>query len=334
MRLQKSKIIALASVILMVNACKCNNKQTPSGEKAVYIYQFQKAPSLTPADSKKMVTDFLGIADVHDLTINKDENVAYFVSDDNVNTTFEQNLTNGNFAFSKLPGSFMGQSTPQLPSVEEAQKIAENFMTSKNLSPTNKGEMRLVHTGGVRSQNVTNGKQGGPITDKLITFTYGRVIDSLPVIGAGSKIIVNVGDKGEVVGMTRRWRELNTGEKKEVKPEEMITEEVAREQAKKQIQSEFGGNANFEITRSTRSYYDGNGNILQPVWAFEATINLNQQDKNLKPVKYLSIISMLKDSPEPLQLQTLDPKAKELIKAVQRGRDSTQINNRDASPRD
>lgn len=334
MRLLPFKIIVLASVILTVNACKCNNTQNPGGKNAVYVYPFQKTPPITAEDSKKMVTDFLGIEKVHDLTVNKDENIAYFVADDNVNTTFEENLTNGNFAFSKLPESYMSKASPQLPSVQEAQKIAEDFLVSKKLAPRQKGEMRLVHTGGVRSQAVINGQQGGPITDKLITFTYGRVVDSLPVIGPGSKIIINVGDKGEIVGMTRRWRELNTGEKKEVKPEEMITQKEAEEKAGQQIRSEFGENTNFEITRTTKSYYDDNGNILQPVWAFEATLNLNQQDKNLQPAKYLAVIPMMKNSPEPLQLQTLDPRAKELIKTVQPGRDSTQIRGRDSLPND
>ncbi len=333
MKLKQIKLLTLIFISITVNGCKCNN-QNPGAGKPVYIYAFEKGPAFTTDNSKKMITDYLGITNVHDLTVNQDENIAYFVADDDVNTTFEQDLTNGNFAFSKLTKAYMDEPKLQLPSKEEAVRIAENFMASKNISPENKGEMRLVHSGGVRSQAVLNGQQGGPVVDKLITLTYGRVIDSLPVIGAGSKIVINIGDKGEVFGMIRRWRELNLSEKKEVKPEEMITNKEAEEMAKKQIMTEFGQKANFEISRTTKSYYDGNGNILQPVWAFEATINLNQQDKNVQPVKYLSIISMLKNSPEPIQLQTLDPRAKELIKSVQPGRDTTRQNNGDIKSND
>ena len=43
---------------------------------------------------------------------------------------------------------------------------------------------------------------------------------------------------------------------------------------------------------------------------------------------------MLKNSPEPIQLQTLDPRAKELIKSVQPGRDTKRQNNGDIKSND
>ena len=312
-------------IITGFSACKCNQTPQNKGEQ-IYLYSFEKNAPLTTDSSKQMVSNYLGIKDVHDLTVNKDENVAYFVSDSDVNTTFEQNLTNGNFEFSKLTAAY-NNLVPRLPSKDEAVKIAENYMSSQNISPKDMAQLKLVHTGGVRAQSVLDGQRAGPIVDKLITLTYGRVIDSLPVIGSGSKIIVNIGDKGEVMGMTRRWRELNMGEKKQAKAEELFTKAEAEEQAKKQIQAEFG-QVPYEIRSSAKSYYDGNGNYLQPVWAFDAMVNLSQ-DKNVQSVRYLCIVPMLKNTPEPLQLNVVDPRAKEMIKSSQPGRDSTHLNNRD-----
>ena len=317
--------LAVLFILPGFSSCKCN--QTPENKGGqVYLYSFEKSEPVTTDSSKQMISNYLGIKDVHDLTVNKDENVAYFVSDSDVNITFEQNLTNGNFEFSKITSAY-NHLVPTLPSKDEAVKIAENYMSSKNISPRDMTQLKLVHTGGVRAQAVVNGQRGGPVIDKLITLTYGRVIDSLQVIGAGSKIIINIGDKGEVMGVTRRWREVNMGEKKEVKAEEMFTKEEATEQAKKQIQAEFG-QVPYEIKSSVKSYYDGNGNYLQPVWAFNAVVSLNDKDKKLQQANYLCIIPMLKDTPEPLRLNVLDPKAREMIKSAPAS-DSIHVNKRD-----
>jgi hypothetical protein len=236
----------------------------------------------------------------------------YYVSADSVNATFEQNLTNGNFEFRKLPKDY-GNVVPKLPSTEEARRIAEGFLQSRKVAPRNASELKLVHTGGVREQAVVGGQRAGPVIDKLITLTYGRELDGLQVIGAGSKVVINIGDKGEVVGMIHRWRELDRGSAKAVQAGEAITQAEAEEQARKQIQEEFG-QVPYEIRSAVKSYYDRNGSYLQPVWAFNVQLNLNRTDKNVPPVQYLCVIPMLKDSPESLQLTERDPRAKELIK--------------------
>src|SRR5664279_3007153 len=100
-------IICLATsfVTMSLTSCKCS--QTPGNKgQEVYLYTFEKGEPITTDSSKQMVKNYLGIKDVHDLTINQDENVAYFVSDSDVNSTFEQNLSNGNFVFSKLTAAY------------------------------------------------------------------------------------------------------------------------------------------------------------------------------------------------------------------------------------
>jgi len=311
--------LSAVSIAICADSCKCSRTQ-PMQKDQVYLYSFEKTNPVTTDDSKQMINDYLGIKDAKNLTLNKDENVVYFVSDADVNTTFEQNLSNGNFEFSKITKQY-DDLVPELPSKDEAVKLAENFMKNKNIFPGNAAQLQLIHNGGVRSQAVVNGQKAGPVVDKLITLTYGRVLDSIPVIGAGSKIIINIGDKGEVLGLIRRWREVNVSDRKLLKAEEMFTQNEAEEQARKQVQAEFG-QAPFEIISSSRSYYDANGGYIQPVWAFNVSINLNQQDKNVQAEKYLCIIPMLKNSPEPLTLNALDPRAREMIKSVDRG-DST-----------
>ena len=326
------KNLLLVTVMLSVNACKC--KSDTKQNEGVYIYTFEKGNQPTTSDSKKMITQYMGIANPHELTVNTDENIAYFVADEDLNITFEQDLNNGNFEFSKITRAYLDNDALKLPSEEEAVRIAKDFLKTNGIAAKNEGEIRLVHSGGIRSQSIVNGKQAGPIIDKVRTLTYGRIIDSLPVIGAGSKIIVQVGDKGQVLGVTKKWRELQLTSKKEVKAEEMITVKEAEELAKRQIAVEFGANATFEITGNQRSYYDGNGNILQPVWAFNTVVKLSGQDRSIKPVKYLCIIPMLKNSPEPIKLTTMDPKAKDMIRDMKSYKDYIRVNVRDTVGKD
>ena len=313
----KIKMLAVFAILCLLNACK-----PKASNNSLYIYSFEKTAVQNPEDSRKLITEYLGTQNPHQPVFSRDDNTVYYVDDSDLNTTFEQNLGNGNFSFSKVTTGYMN-TTPQLPEREAAEKIAQRYLTEKGLYPKNGNELKLVHSGGVRSQNVINGTKAGTIVDHLLTFTYGRMIDSLPVIGAGSKIIVQVGDKGEVYGVTRQWREVTYQNRKLVAPTEMISEAIAKERAAEQIRSEFGANSRFEITSTKKSYYDGNGNILQPVYAFNTMIYMDDPNATAQPVRYLCIISMLKNSPEPIGLTALDPRAKTMIRDTRSIRDSS-----------
>ena len=73
---------------------------------------------------------------------------------------------------------------PSLPSYEEAERIATDFLTEKGLLPADR-YVEEVDVGGT---------YGGVVTHLLVTF--GRDIDGIPV--SGGKFSVRVGDKGEI----------------------------------------------------------------------------------------------------------------------------------------
>lgn len=318
--MQKTVLVLVAVVnLLLIYSCdqKPPRPQGPAGE-AVYVYQFENKAVADSAESKRMVQRFLGERNIGDL-YKSDENSVYYVSDEDVNETFQQDLNNGNFTFNRSMKKYEGDYAPQLPGQEEAVRIAEEFLNKNSLSPGNRAELKVAHIGGLRASTVIDGSKAGPVIDKLVTVTYSRTVDNLPVIGPGSKIVVNLGEKGEVMGLIRRWRELNAGSRKQVRPEEMISQHDAEERAERQIKSEFGERTSFRILNSGKAYFDNNGSILQPVYMFEASINLQSNDKNTQPVNYLCVIPMLKSSPEPLNLTATDPRAKRLIKSVRQG---------------
>jgi hypothetical protein len=129
--------------------------------------------------------------------------------------------------------------------------------------------------------------------------------------------VANIGEGGELVGLVYRWRELDAQSKRKVGREEMLSQQEAEEMARRQIQQQYGQSISYKILGSGKAYYDNNGKILQPVYVFETEIKL--KDGKVKPFNYLCVIQMLRQSPEPLQLTTVDPRARELIKTIRQG---------------
>lgn len=313
----KNILLALFVTTALICQFSCKPKSEPPTSKGdVYVYSFEDSRILSSDDSKKMVERFLGTKDTGPL-YKSDENTVYYVSKDDVTETLEHDLNTGNFTFNKGMKKYLGDYAPRLLSKEDAIKAAEDFLSKNELLPKDRSQLKMIHFGGIRSSAVIDGKKAGPITDKLLTVSYGRVVDEMPVIGPGSKMVANVGEEGQIIGLVHRWRELSAQSRKQVQPEEMMSKEEAEEIAKRQIQQEYGEGISYKILGSGKAYYDNNGKTLQPVYTFETEIQL--KDERVKPFNYLCVIPLLKQSSEPLQLTTVDPKAKELIKNIKRG---------------
>lgn len=311
-----SLLLIVSAIALTFFACK--RKEPPPPRESVFVYTFEERPTRSVDDSKKLIEKFLGSRDLGNV-YKSDENTIYFTSKDDVTETFENDLNNGNFTFNRSMKQYLGTSAPQLPAREEAIRRAEEFLNNNGLMPKNRNEMMLAHYGGLRAAAVIDGKTAGPVIDKLITVTYSRKVDDVPVFGPGSKVVVHIGNKGEVMGAIYRWRELNASSRKQVQPEEMISQQEAEELAKRQVMSEYGQDISYRILGAKKGYFDNNGKLLQPVYTFEVEINMQQRDKDIPPFNYLCVIPLLRNSPEPLNLTALDPRAKESLKLIKRG---------------
>ena len=314
---KKSTILAAVLLALGVSACATTHRP-PSSKEAVYLYSFSRTSPLGVGDAQKNITQFLGARPTADLYRSPD-NTVYYVSPADVTETFEQDLDSGNFTFKKSMKAYMGDARPHLPERSAAIAAAETFLHTNRLAPADEREMRLAHYGGLRSTSVIDGRRPGAVIDKLVTVTYGRTIDDLPVIGPGSKIVVHVGENGAVMGAVRRWRELDKRARHEVQPQEMVAQREAEELARRQILSQYGASASFKITGSGKAYYDNNGAVLQPVYVFETVIDLTATDRRIPPFPYLCVVPLLRNSPEPLNLTTVDPRAKELLRTPPKG---------------
>lgn len=279
----------------------------------VGVYRF--APT-SQADPRALMDRFMNgseMAIVH----RSEQGVVFFASPKDENDSFEQNLATGDIRFRRNMSRYLGDFAPKLPSGEEAQQIALRFLKENDLLPRDPGQLNLAHTGGLRATSVLDGDKPGPIIDKLVTLSYSRVIDGLPVLGPGSKMVLDIGEGGEVVGLVRHWREIEPMNRKGIGAEEIISPREAAARSAAQIREQFGEKSFIKIVSSGQAYFDNNGGILQPVYYYQTQITLPDQRRFDRPLEYVSVVPMLRSSPEPLELTAVDPKAREMIRSIQ-----------------
>jgi hypothetical protein len=279
------------------------------------VYRFSRGPGSDPGLGKQLMDRFMNqseMANVH----RSDEGVLFFASPKDENDTFEQNLATGDIRFRRNMTRYLGDFAPKLPSGDEAQEIALRFLKENDLLPKDMGQLKLAHVGGLRATSVIDGDKPGPIIDKLVTLSYSRMVDGLPVLGPGSKLVLDIGEGGEIVGLVRHWREIEPMNRKGIGAEDLISPREALARANKQIREQFGEKSFVKIAQTGRAYFDNNGGIMQPVYYYQAQITLPDQRRFDRPIEYVAVVPMLRASPEPLDLTALDPRAKEMIRTI------------------
>lgn len=274
------------------------------------VYNFQKTEPATLDASQSYLKQFLPNETTARL-VNSEDGVVRYVSARDANTTLEHNLATGDVSFSRNFNRYLGSFVPKLPDSDSAVKIATAFLDQNRLAPTNSGELKVAHIGGLRATSVLSTGQPGPVVNKLVTINFSRELNGVPVIGAGSKLIVNIGDGGEVIGVSRRWRELDRPTR--LAASEILTEREALELSNRQILSEFGEKSRAEVLQTQIAYFDNNGGAIQPVFAFQTKIQL--ADQKLPPVEYVSVIPAMRKPIENLNLTQLDPAALRVIQS-------------------
>jgi hypothetical protein len=220
---------------------------------------------------------------------------------------FTQTARTGDLSFSKSLKDYFSDKPSSLPNPEESQQRAVAFLRENKLLPADMAQFKLIHSGGLRMSYTTDNKPG-PIIDKLHTLTYGRQIDGIAVQGSGSKIVVQVGNGGEIVGLSRRWREAKPV--REVPTNELKTRDIAEKEIRALIAREFTESSNVELTHVALAYYEDGGEFIQPAWQF--TANLSVKEFRLQ---YFGAVPALSKPPEAIGPGQLDPAA---LKAIRR----------------
>lgn len=302
------KLLSLVIAVTFNAGLISSNAEAAIDTSNLVVYSFQKTEPATLDTSKSYMKQFLS-AEPSYLLVIPETNIVRYVSARDVNTTFEHNVVTGDLSFNRNFSRYLGDFVPKLPTTDYALKTANLFLGKNGLLPVNPDELKVAHVGGLRTNAVLSTGKPGPVVDKLVTLTFSRELNGLPVIGAGSKMVINIGDAGEIISLTRRWRELD--KPISLLPSDVLTEKEAFDLAKRQILSEFGDKSRFEILQTQVAYFDNNGTTIQPVFAFQTKIQL--ADAKLPPVEYVSVIPAMRKPIEKLNLTQVDPSALKLI---------------------
>lgn len=210
---------------------------------------------------------------------------------------FRVDKTTGDFSFHKGMNDYINdRSTSGLPTKDNAPEVARKHLEALGLLPAVKDQMVVRHVGGLKQVDVKDGKPTAEL-DKLVTVHFGRQIDGIDVGGPGSKIVVELGANGELVGLQRRWIEL-TEEKKTDADQKGPSEVVNEVRAK--IRGEASKAKKAEVSTPDFGYYDdGKGNI-EPAYFFDAELEYDGTDAEGKPAlqkeKYHGVVPALKGS--------------------------------------
>jgi hypothetical protein len=300
------KIVSLVKAIVMVSASIGAQSLFAAGPDNLVLYQFNRTAAQTVDSTLANMKQFIG--ETPTAARADDDNTVRFVSPKDVNITFEQNLATGDLRFQRNFSSYLGDFVPSLPAPQEAVKLAQTFLATNGLQAANERELTVAHIGGLRASGMI-GDKPGPVIDKLVTVNFARQINNLPVIGPGSKMVVNIGNKGEVVGVIRHWRELSPSKK--IAATETYSEAEAKRLALAQMSKEFGATSDFEILQTKIAYYDNNGVYLQPVYAFETRVINHELGDTFN---YVSVVPAMISAPEVLNLRATEQASLDLIK--------------------
>ncbi|GHC57792.1 hypothetical protein [Ulvibacter litoralis] len=224
---------------------------------------------------------------------------------------FEQDLASGKLAFNKGMNDYLKSGGRNLPKQEAANAIAMRFINESGLAPANKEEIKMMHSGGLRLATAGSDKQ----VDVFRTVSYGRFLDGVPVYGPSSKIIVHVGNNGEIVGANALWKEVSANKGTTVKKEAMKSAKEAELEMNRRLATDFGKGARTKIKEMSLAYYDGGKSYIQPAYYFQIIVSLpKMKDTPATQFEYLGIVPALRKTPEAFEvLQQAPPEAKKVI---------------------
>jgi hypothetical protein len=196
----------------------------------------------------------------------------------------------------------------KLPGDEEAGKIALDFLGQAGLLPAVQKQLLVDQVTHIYSASSapTATRQTTPVAEVAVVY-LARQLDGVRVIGPGSKFVVRIGDGGQVVGGSARWREVEPAGT--VKALGLRAPEQLQRQIAAFLGREYNQAKRITVENVGLSYFDRNGQYVQPVIGYEASI---LQGDNIAE-RYLGQVPLLTQPPEAVAPGALDPKLKEAL---------------------
>lgn len=278
-------------------------------EGEMYVYNMSALKENKVEQFRNVAVEALGSKELIPSTLKEAAN--YSAKDPSA--YFEQDLKSGTLSFSKgLQGYYKAENL-NLPEQSKALEISTAYLKEAGLAPEDSKELKMMHSGGMRTSDAGSEK----ITDVLRTITYGRMLNGIPVYGAGSKIVVNVGNNGEIVGINSRWKAVEKSNAKAVAKINFKDAKKAEAEMQRQLIVDYGKDANFKIDNMYLAYYDGGDNFIQPAYFFQVSVTLPEV-KGSPSIKfdYIGIVPALNNPPEAIAALQQSAEGQKMIKKL------------------
>jgi len=153
-----------------------------------------------------------------------------FTADHDPSAVFDIDPRTGTYLFNRgLKGYSDERETPGLPSDKEAPEVAREYLAKLQLLPMNERELEVRRVGGLAMAAADDGKSSEPYK-KLVTVSFGRILDGLRVQGRGSRLVVHLGEESELFGVIANWHraEPRKVDASEIKSDDVIALEIRR----------------------------------------------------------------------------------------------------------
>ena len=172
---------------------------------------------------------------------------------------------------------------------DQALKAAEKFIIAQKLLPSDGSVVEPKSMMTLSNTSVTaDGKS--TTVDVLQTVVFQRSMDKKPVMGLGSQLVVDLADRGNVVGLNRTWNALK---KSALKPEFRTDAEVY-DAIDALIKERLPGAQKVSVEKPRLVYYGNDTKYVQPAYFFTAVIS----GDNVENSYFAGIVAAAKNAPE------------------------------------
>lgn len=232
------------------------------------------------------------------------------IADDRSNFAMLDTET-GMISFSQGMADQIDERPGDLPDGRRARALAREFLMEAGLWPRGEKQVTSPHIGHIRSAtfNPETGEESGPML-QMLTVYFGRMIDDTEVIGSASKMIVQIGDGGKVVGAGVNWREIAQAmplSQRQLRSSDQLTSDIQNF-----LRREFVQGERLTVRQLGLFYYDNGGDYIQPVIGFEVKVQAGE----MQPFTYFGQVPLLTNPPE---LVGPAPLSEEALKLLQQG---------------
>lgn len=176
--------------------------------------------------------------------------------------TFEINTRTGEFLFDKGIGPYdVRGDTSNLPDEKEAVRIAKQHLNNLGLLPSEE-ELEVSHVGGLGMSVLNN---DGTTSDykKQVTVYFSRKINNVPVVGA-SRIVVDMGSSGELVGLIKNWRKIDKSKTKKLSKNEFLDARARYDKMMSGFRGKCSDAKAVKIKQSQLVLYDDGKGVIEP----------------------------------------------------------------------